>query len=110
MLHDDDDTAAPTDQSARWPIVPAIRVRDRRGDRLVVCCPHCQKPHWHGVASLRCGAGDGHRVADCKGPADCTIRGYIVREDCRRSPQPWFSFKRSARLVVAASAHVTLVM
>jgi len=64
------------------PTVEVIRVRDRRGDLLVLPrCPHCGERHVHGAGS-KTGCGDhGHRVSHCtRGPWHNV--GYRLFEPC----------------------------
>jgi hypothetical protein len=87
------------DNVIRWPPPSAIprrppptvevrRVRDRRGDLLVVPrCPFCAKRHTHGAANKPCGSLH-HRLVHCVSPPPEAAGGYYLYEPCEPEPPP----------------------
>lgn len=61
----------------RTPILPAYLAITRGSNsmptaQLVIWCPHCKKPHWHGMPP-------GNRVAHCDQPeSPYKVTGYVL--------------------------------
>jgi hypothetical protein len=67
--------------SAQPTVLPAYR----RGDQLIIFCPHCRREHYHGAAG-----GDGSRSAHCTDDrSPFKRRGYWLREV--RGPVMWLT-------------------
>jgi hypothetical protein len=65
------------------PVVEVVRIRDPRGDLLVVPrCPHCSRPHTHGLGPQKGPGAHGHRQSHClSGPWNPNV-GYYLHEPC----------------------------
>jgi hypothetical protein len=58
--------------STQTTVLPAYR----RGNQLVVICPHCRREHYHGADG-----GDGHRLGHCADDRSPYRRsGYVLQE------------------------------
>jgi hypothetical protein len=69
----------------RPPTVEVQRIRDRRGDLLVIeSCPHCGDRHVHGAAGKADCGDHGHRLGHCWKPEALAhiSTGYRLYEPC----------------------------
>lgn len=56
--------------------IPTVKVdRHTSSKEVVITCPYCQKPHYHGAQYV-----PGHRVAHCNDPSIDNGKGYYITE------------------------------
>ncbi len=85
--------------------VPTLRAYRKNG-QLVVNCPHCQKPHYHGAVGSAFGSGDGHRIGHCRDPRSPYLEtGYLIEESIEPAlPHEGYRFRLKDDIYYAIAA------